>query len=76
MRPSFFNADSVCVTEIERVYVSICVLWRKGNVERCACDRDIERCECANDHACMRHREMPIRCVYMRERSSVLLVCV
>ena len=29
----FFNTDFVCVTERERVYVSICVLWRKGNVE-------------------------------------------
>ena len=28
-----FNTDFVCVTERERVYVSICVLWRKGNVE-------------------------------------------
>ena len=46
-------------------------MWR-----RCACDRDIERCECANDHAWVRHRQMPIRCVYMRERSSSLLVCV
>ena len=51
MRPSFFNTDFVCVTERERVYVFICVLWRKGNVEMCACDTDIERCECANDHA-------------------------
>ena len=46
-------------------------MWR-----RCACDTDIERCECANDHASVRHRQMPIRCVYMRERSSSLLVCV
>ena len=46
-------------------------MWR-----RCACDTDIERCECANDHAWVRHRQMPIRCVYMRERSSILLVCV
>ena len=47
-------------------------MWR-----RCACDTDIERCECANDHALVRHRQMPIRCVYMRERSSSLLcVCV
>ena len=29
----FFNTDFVCVTKRERVYVSICVLWRKGNVE-------------------------------------------
>ena len=27
------DTDFVCVTERERVYVSICVLWRKGNVE-------------------------------------------
>ena len=47
----FFNTYFVCVTERERVYVSICVLWRKGNVRRCACDTYIERCECANDHA-------------------------
>ena len=46
-------------------------MWR-----RCACDTDIERCECANDHAWVRHRQMSIRCVYMRERSSSLLVCV
>ena len=43
---------------------------------RCACDRDIERYECANNHAWVRHRQMPIRCVYMREWSSILLVCV
>ena len=41
-------------------------VWR-----RCACDTDIERCECANDHAWVRHRQMPIYCVYMRERSSI-----
>ena len=33
VRPSFFNTYFVCVTERECVYVSICVLWRKGNVE-------------------------------------------
>ena len=51
MRPGFFNTDFVCVTERERVYVSICVLWRKGNVETVCVYTDIERCECANDHA-------------------------
>ena len=40
-------------------------MWR-----RCACDRDIERCECANYHAWVRHRQMPIHCVYMRERCA------
>ena len=34
MRPSFFNTDFVCVTERERVYVSICVVaegqWGDG----------------------------------------------
>ena len=29
----FFNIDFVCVIERERVYVSICLVWRKGNVE-------------------------------------------
>ena len=46
-------------------------MWR-----RCACDTHIERCECANNYAWVRHRKMPILCVYMRERSSSLLVCV
>ena len=31
--PYFFNTDFVCATERERVYVSICVLRQKGNVE-------------------------------------------
>ena len=67
----------MCVTEREHVYVTICVLCHKGNVEWCACDRDIERCQCANDHARVRHRQMPICCVYMRERSSICTcVCV
>jgi len=35
-----------------------------------------ERCECANDRAWVRHRQMSICCVYMRERSSSLLVCM
>ena len=33
MRPSFFNTYFVCVTERDRVYVSICVLRREGDVE-------------------------------------------
>ena len=36
-------------------------MWR-----RCACDTDIERCECANDHAWVRYRHVDTLCIHER----------
>ena len=46
-------------------------MWR-----RWACDTDIERCECANDHAWVRNRDADTLCIHERMVFYFTCVCV